>query len=150
MKQIITQAIALLPLLWLHGIESLIALAAFLLVSLHASASNVAAKARSTEQRVANLEGKVFPNTGGTVSGDVNATGTVSANTLQGTLNAGYVSGTVSNANVANNLNGLSIPQSRGGGMTNAPSSYNQSWGDSVVNEVTQINNSLGAAGIFV
>lgn len=150
MKQIITQAIALLPVLWLHGVESLIALAVFLLISLHASSSNVAAKARSTETRVANLEGIVFPNTGGTVNGDINSTGNVSANTLQGTLNAGYVSGTVSNANTANNLNGLNIPQSRGGGMTNAPASYSQSWGASVVTEVTQINNALGNAGIFV
>jgi hypothetical protein len=68
------------------------------------------------------------------------------ANSAQSTANS---ANTTAN-NVQSQVGGLSIPQTRGGGMTAAPTSYNQTWGNSVVSEVTQINSQLQAAGVFV
>lgn len=90
-------------------------------------------KAQTTEARVNALIPQV---------GTINTT----ANNAQSTANSAQ---STANA-VQSQVGGLSIPQTRGGGMTSAPVSYNQSWGASVVTEVTQINSQLQAAGIFV
>jgi len=56
-----------------------------------------------------------------------------------------------SNANAAlSQLGGLNIPQGRATGLTAAPTSYNQTWGNSVVSFCTQVNNILQTCGIFV
>lgn len=85
MKQILSQAVALIPVLWLHGVAGFVALSVFVLISLNISASNVASKTRAVEQRVSSLEGMTFPNTGGTVNGNVAVTGNHSV--------GGYITG---------------------------------------------------------
>jgi hypothetical protein len=87
-KQILVQAIALIPVLWLHGVASFIALAVFVLVSLNTSASNTASKTRALEQRLNAIEPVLFPNTGGTVSGPVIALSTLKVSTTTGSATA--------------------------------------------------------------
>lgn len=89
-------------------------------------------KARSTEQRLSGVISQV-------------GTTTSTANSAQSTANSAQ---SLANT-VDSRTSGLNIPVGRGTGLTAAPSSYNQTWGNSVVSFCTQLNNQLQAAGIF-
>ena len=43
----------------------------------------------------------------------------------------------------------LNIPQARATGLTSAPSSYNQTWGGTVVSAITQLNTNIQAANVL-
>jgi hypothetical protein len=78
MKQLAMQAIAAIPVLFLHGIACYIALFIYLAVSMNVVTNT--AKTRAIEDRVGNLEAMTYPNTGGTINGSVAATGNVQVN----------------------------------------------------------------------
>jgi hypothetical protein len=147
------------------------------LAGLIAVASTATApKTRSTEARLNALVPVVFPNTGGTINGNVTVngshtvSGTVSAGTLQGTLAAGYVSGTVASANTANtansatsastatnasfatnagHVNDLSYPQSRPPNPSSAGSTYSQSQVQSLVVSLTDLITAVADSGLI-
>lgn len=104
---------------------------AFIYTGIRMSAAT--AKSASTEARVNAL----VPALG-------SATNT--ANTANSTANSAQ---SLANT-VDSRTSGLSIPQSRPGGLLAAPSSYTLAWGQSVVTFCTQGNNQLQAAGVFV
>lgn len=83
-------------------------------------------KAQSTEARVSALIPQV--------------------NTISNTANSAQSTASSVQAQVGS----LSIPQTRAGGLTSAPTSYTQSWGNSVVSFCTAVNTQLQAAGIFI
>lgn len=81
MKQYVLPIIAAIPVLVLHGTALFIALAIYGLVVLGATGGNTA-KSYTTEQRLNNLVPIIFPNTGGQINGNVNVSGTHSANQI--------------------------------------------------------------------
>lgn len=132
-------------------------------------------KAQSTEARVNALIPTVktayatanaaLPASGGTVSGNLTVTGNIQCS---GFINGGGGGAIENTGGMHINSNGITVdnlanvgslevngqtmtfPVSRAGGLATAPTSYTQSWGNSVVSFCTQVNNQLGAAGIFV
>jgi hypothetical protein len=165
MKRIVSQLLMLVPVLVLHGAASFTALIVFLLMSMYSMTSQAnSAKTRALEDRMANMEGMVFPNTGGTINGSATTTGDVisqgdtfvggniygngggALENQSGIHSAGQV---VADGGIVSQGQALSIPQPRGSGLATAPSSYSQSWGNSVVSFCTQVNNSLENAGVF-
>lgn len=67
-------------------------------------------------------------------------------NTINNTANSAQSTANSVQAQVGS----LNIPQGRATGLTAAPTSYNQTWGNSVVSFCTQVNNILQTCGIFV
>lgn len=97
MRQLAMQAIALIPVLFLHGAALFVALFVYLFVT--AGVVTNTSKTRAVESRLSALETVTFPNTGGTISGNVTVTGThtVNGNTQVGGYITGSGGGTLEN-----------------------------------------------------
>lgn len=100
------------------------------------------------------------------VSGNATTNGTHQVNgdhNVNGNIAGGTDVSASNNVNAGNGLNGnavvvssafingsqLNMLQARGTGLTAAPTTYNQTWGNSVVSFGTQVNGSLQSANIF-
>jgi hypothetical protein len=88
---LLMQAVAIVPLMFLHGAALWAALFVYLLVSNNVVANT--AKTRAIEGRVSTLEGLTFPNTGGVVAGPVAANGNISAQGVSSTASVAGTSG---------------------------------------------------------
>jgi Alanine-zipper, major outer membrane lipoprotein len=96
------------------------------------NAYNAANNAQSSANNAQNTANGCLPTAGGTVTGNMTVDGNL---TIHGGTSIG-----------GQNVN---IPQARGGGMAAASGTYSQTEVNSIVTEVTQINQGLVNAGIF-
>jgi hypothetical protein len=104
------------------------------------SASSAASTAQSTANSAQSTANNCLPLSGGTLTGALTVNGNIKSHSdllADGTV---YVN--------SSSLP-LNIPQARATGLTAAPSSYNQTWGGTVVSAITQLNTNIQAANVL-